>query len=123
IELEEAWDPKYRKLKTPEDFVVSVARGCSLPGRAEQPQVALRSLNQALLTFGQQPFRSGSPAGWADSATAWGNPDALLKRIEWLNALTKLIPAGLEPTELSEQILPQHASLQRELARAESVNQ
>ena len=123
VELDEAWEPRYRKLKSPEDLVVSVARGVQLPGRTEQPQVALRSLNQALKTFGQQPFRAGSPAGWADTAAAWGNPDALLKRIEWLNALTKLVPSGLEPSALHSQLLPPHDLLTTELNRAESVNQ
>lgn len=123
IELEQAWDPQYRKLKSPEDLVVSVARGCMLPGRSEQPQLVLRSLNQALKTFGQTPFNAGSPAGWADTAAAWGNPDAILKRIQWFTALTKLIPAGLDPLQLAQELLPPHDALLTELKRAESEQQ
>lgn len=123
IDLDEAWDPALRKFKTPEDLVVSAARALALPQRAEKPELAIRTLNQALKTFGQEPFSAGSPAGWPDAAVFWGAPDSLLKRIEWFGALARLIPAGLDSLALQPEILPPNDALKRELEGAESAAQ
>jgi uncharacterized protein (DUF1800 family) len=123
VDLDEAWEPAPRKFKTPEELVVSVARACDLPERSENPPLVLQSLNRVLRTFGQRQFYAGSPAGWPDVAASWGNPDAVLKRIEWLSALPRAIPAGLDPLELRDEILPRNATLWREIDGAESVNQ
>lgn len=121
VELDAAWDPMLRKLKTPEELVIST-------GRALRPQLATGSrsataLATALRTFGQAPFTAPSPAGWPDSAEFWGNPDSLLKRIEWAAALAQLLPATLDTLALFESVLPEDAHLRREITRAESNQQ
>ena len=122
IELEEAWDPAYRKLKTAEELIVSVARACNLetgnPGSA-----VTRLLLQAQQILGQVPFTASSPAGWADEADIWGSPDALLKRIDWVHALVQVMPQNLDPLQLYEQVLPAEQNLLQVLQRAESVSQ
>jgi uncharacterized protein (DUF1800 family) len=121
VQLDAAWDASHKKLKTPEELVIST-------GRALRPQLAKggraeAALGTALSAFGQVPFMAPSPAGWPDVAAVWGNPDSLLKRIEWSAALAQLLPASLVALDLYTSVLPEDAHLRREITRAESNQQ
>lgn len=122
VDLNEAWQPEHRKLKTPEDYIVSVARGTGLPGR-QAPDQAWVQLAGTLGTFNQAPFTASSPAGWPDTADHWGSPDALLKRIEWANQMAGNIGERLDPVALQRELLPENPPLAQAISRAESRSQ
>lgn len=80
----EAWAEDARKLKTPDDFVVSALRStATLPN--EQP----RALVGLLGRLGHPPFTPRSPAGFADDAVEWSGADAVWKRIQAAQTLAE----------------------------------
>ena len=97
VESPEAWAPQPAKFKTPHEFIVSALRlnGVeSLPGR--QVQLATNLLGQPI-------FRAPSPAGWPDAAASWAGPDALMKRLEWTQALAGRLQVKTPPDRLAAQ--------------------
>lgn len=87
-----AWQPEARKFKTPDDFLLSALRAFEV---RELPQP--RRVVGLLDRMGQPPFRSRSPAGFADDAAAWSGADALLKRMQVAETLAGMVPRGLAP--------------------------
>lgn len=79
----QAWERAPRKLKTPEEFVVSSARLLSLGDRNIAPKLLANALGAGLGTLGQRLQAPPSPAGWPDRAEDWLGPDAVWKRVEW----------------------------------------
>ena len=120
IGLEDAWQTGNRKFKTTEEFLVSLARA-ALNG--ENSTTLLPLFLRAQQTLGQAPFTASSPAGWPDDSAAWAHPDAILKRVEWVNMLVQQMPPHPDPLALHEEILPGHESTRAELSRAESTTQ
>ena len=55
--------------------------------------------------MGQMPYRPGSPAGWPDTAAAWGGADALYKRIEWSNTVARYAGNRVNPLDLADAVL------------------
>ena len=88
----EAIEPEARKFKTPNDFLVSSLRAA---GVTDLPRAELRATFEQL---GQIPYRAPSPRGWADTASEWAAPDAVLKRAEWAQLVAGLLPAGTDPS-------------------------
>lgn len=88
----EAFEAELRKFKTPNDFLVSSLRAA---GVSDLPRAELRATFEQL---GQIPYRAPSPRGWADTASEWAAPDAVLKRAEWAQLVAGLLPAGTDPT-------------------------
>lgn len=76
IELPEAWAQTGTKLKTPEELVISAARGLGYEADGEPMLASTRYL-------GQTPLNAPSPQGWPDRATDWLGPEAVLGRVEW----------------------------------------
>lgn len=111
-----AWDVGQRKFRTPEEYVIAVGRALGLAGAAAAAVPVLQ-------TFGQEPFSAPSPAGWPDAADFWSGPDALLKRIEWVNVLSHQLPAVHDARLLAAELLPPDPLLQQEVSRAESSQQ
>ena len=74
----EAWSPEQRKLKTPEEFVISSVR---LLGT--DPRRFERGDGLGIGALGQRILAAPSPAGWSDRADDWLGPDAVWKRVEW----------------------------------------
>ncbi|MEM9690828.1 MAG: DUF1800 domain-containing protein [Pseudomonadota bacterium] len=119
IESEEAFAALTPKYKTPNDFVISAFRAFDhVPGDG-------RFVSGALDTMGQTAYRPGSPEGWADTAEAWGGPDALYKRIEWSSAVANYAGSRVDPAELGDAVLGDAFTARTRLAvrRAESVMQ
>jgi uncharacterized protein (DUF1800 family) len=78
VESPESWQPEQRKLKTPEEFVISAVR---VLGGAER--VFERGDGGGIGALGQRVLAPPSPAGWSDRADDWLGPDAVWKRVEW----------------------------------------
>ncbi len=105
IELPHAWSRPFAKFKTPHEFVVSTFRTCDFVPR-EPRQIAA-----PFQLLGQRPYSPGSPAGWPDTADHWDGSDALLKRIEWANALAERLGSRYRALELANQSLGGHLSV------------
>jgi uncharacterized protein (DUF1800 family) len=119
IDLDEAWRPQQRKFKTPDELLVSVSRAVGNPA-AFGPNA--RGVYQALA---QQPFSAPSPAGWSDDTASWSGSDAVMKRLEWANAVSRRMSRGQSPTEFLDAALGPIAgeATRRAVARAESAEQ
>ncbi len=119
VESEAAWSTVFPKYKTPQEFVISTFRAFDrVPDNG-------RFVVGALDLMGQTPFRPGSPAGWPDTADAWGGADALYKRIEWASAIGRLAPPGTSPVAIAETILGPALGdhTKTSISRAESAQQ
>ncbi len=97
IDLPEAWAEPARKVKTPNEFVVSALRATGFAG--EPPR-----LLGALQLLGQAPFAAPSPAGWPDTADQWIGPEAVIRRAEWAQALGQRL-GKREPSEIMQVAL------------------
>jgi uncharacterized protein (DUF1800 family) len=120
VELDEAWDPAHQKLKTAEDYLVSVVR--ALPGVPLSNEV-LTTLSSTLSSFNQTPFSATSPAGWSDDSEHWGAPDALIKRLEFINMVAQAVGPDFDARDIVAAILPPDNRLQTAIRRAESLTQ
>lgn len=112
----EAWLETHSKYKSPHDFVISTLRAFDhVPDNT-------RFVVGALDLMGQTPFRPGSPAGWPDTAEHWGGADALYKRIEWSNTVSRVVGSRINPVDLGDAVLgPAFGDETREaISRAES---
>jgi len=119
VKSKAAWNETFAKYKTPQDYVISAFRAFDrVPDNG-------RFVVGALDLMGQTPFRPGSPAGWPDTAEAWGGADALYKRIEWANSVGRLAGARANPVSVAESVLgPALGEHTRTaISRAESAEQ
>ena len=94
-----AWQKILTKYKSPQDFVISTFRAFN-----HEPDNG-RFVVGALDLMGQTPYRPGSPAGWPDTAGAWGGADALYKRIEWSNTVARYADNRVNPLDLADAVL------------------
>ena len=119
VDLDECWDPQRRKLKTPNELVVSALRGLDLPRLPEKPLLgSLKLLNQ-------YPFTAPSPAGWPDSAEHWGSPNALLQRIDWSTQVGERVGSARQPRALLAHMSSpaDNGALRLSVERAASASQ
>lgn len=119
VDLDEAWGEAPVKFKTPEELLVSAAR-------AVGPQAAFGGTQrQVYQSLAQQPFTAPSPAGWPDTAPSWSGADAVKKRLEWANAVSRRMARGETPLEFLDAALGEIASerTRQAVARAESAEQ
>jgi uncharacterized protein (DUF1800 family) len=119
IDLREAWEQPLAKYKTPVDFIVSSYRGLSLPVDASHGPLAPFEL------LGQRTWQPGSPAGWPDRSADWDGASALLKRLEWADAVggrlgSRRDAAGLAPELLGANLTEATGTA---IARAASAQQ
>ena len=84
LDVEEAWDPAYKKFKTPQEWLISVGRAL---GVDESPR-----LFPMLLTQLRQPmWAPPSPKGYGDTIKEWADPDALMNRAELSRSIAKVV--------------------------------
>jgi uncharacterized protein (DUF1800 family) len=116
IRSEEAWAATFAKYKSPHDFVISTLRAF---GHVPDNR---RFIVGALDLMGQPPYRPGSPAGWPDTAEHWGGADALYKRIEWSNTVSRVVRDRINPVDLGDEVLGDafNAETRKAISRAES---
>jgi uncharacterized protein (DUF1800 family) len=113
---DDSWTIEAQKFKTPRDLVISACRACAIT--KTRP-----SLMKMLAILGQEPFLSGSPAGYSDKSIAWTGANPLMTRIEWANHFAGQVKGA--PIEIAKlalgPILTQHT--QQHIVRAESKRQ
>jgi uncharacterized protein (DUF1800 family) len=99
IACQEAWSNSQSKFKTPQDYVLSVYRGLEIPV-AERADSIL-----PFETLGQRQFSPGSPAGYPDRSDDWDGASALMKRIEFADAMAQALSSPPKVSELGPQLL------------------
>jgi uncharacterized protein (DUF1800 family) len=99
IDSPDAWTEPLAKYKTPSDYIVSTFRGMQIPADAGRAPLAPFEL------LGQRTYAPGSPAGWPDRSADWDGASALMKRIEWADALGQRIGNRRDAMELASQLL------------------
>jgi uncharacterized protein (DUF1800 family) len=104
IETPEAWAQPLSKYKTPDDYVVSAFRGLQLPFGGG------RSLLGPFEALGQRTYSPGSPAGWPDRSADWDGASALIKRIEWADAVGQRVGSRCDAAALAPQLLGDNLS-------------
>jgi uncharacterized protein (DUF1800 family) len=119
IEAREAWLEPLAKYKTPSDYIISAYRGLGLPVEAGHGPLAPFEL------LGQRTWQPGSPAGWPDKSADWDGASALMKRIEWADAVGARLGSRLDALERAPQLLGANLSeaTRTALARASSAAQ
>src|SRR3984957_59555 len=99
LESAKAWHTPLAKYKTPQDYLLSIYRGLQLPVADGPKSIA------AFDVLGQRQFAPGSPAGWADRSDDWDGASALMKRIEFADALAQRLGGTRAVAELGPQLL------------------
>jgi uncharacterized protein (DUF1800 family) len=96
LDAPEAWQPDARKLKSPEEMVVSTARVLQLGARAFE-----RQPDAGASLLGQRVQAAPSPAGWPDAEQEWLGPDAVWKRVEWATRVADRAGAQVDARALA----------------------
>ena len=119
IDSPDAWTQQLAKYKTPSDYIVSSFRGLQIP---------MEKVRAPLATFellGQRNYGPGSPAGWPDRSADWDGGSALMKRIEWADAVGQKLGNYRDAAELAPQLLGETltTATRTAIARAASGSQ
>jgi uncharacterized protein (DUF1800 family) len=99
IDAPEAWLQPLAKYKTPADYVVSSFRGLAVPVDAGHAPLAPFEL------LGQRTWSPGAPAGWPDRSADWDGASALMKRIQWADAVGSRLGNRRDAMQLAPQLL------------------
>ena len=99
IDSPDAWAEPLAKYKTPSDYIVSSYRGLEIPADGGRAPLAPFDL------LGQRPYSPGSPAGWPDRSADWDGASALMKRIEWADAVGQRVGNRRDAAQLAPQLL------------------
>lgn len=104
LHLPEAWTP-LTKLRSPVDFAVAALRALDLPPDKRLP------LRGALQALGQPLWNAPLPNGWPDVAAEWSAPEAVMRRIDWSQALASRAgdqdPASIADAALGPLLRPE----------------
>ena len=82
IDLDEAWDERHTKLRTPQGWLVAVMRAV----RAED---APPQFIQVLQQLRHTPWAPASPKGYGDTRGEWADPDGLMNRAELARSIAQ----------------------------------
>ncbi|HVW68832.1 MAG TPA: DUF1800 domain-containing protein, partial [Steroidobacteraceae bacterium] len=99
LESPDAWAEPLAKFKTPSDYVISSFRGLQIPADAGRNPLAPFEL------LGQRTYAPGSPAGWPDRSADWDGASALMKRIEWADAVGQRLGNRRDALDLAPKLL------------------
>jgi uncharacterized protein (DUF1800 family) len=99
VESPGVWSQPLPKYKTPNDYIISTFRGLQLPAEGGRASLA------AFEVMGQRTYSPGSPAGWPDRSADWDGASALIKRIEWADAVGQRVGSRLDAKDLAPQLL------------------
>jgi uncharacterized protein (DUF1800 family) len=99
IDAREAWLQPLAKYKTPADYVVSSYRGLTVSVEADHAPIAAFEL------LGQRTWSPGAPAGWPDRGADWDGASALMKRIQWADAVGTRLGSRRDALQLAPQLL------------------
>jgi uncharacterized protein (DUF1800 family) len=103
ISLDACWQDPLAKVKTPNDYILSVLRATQL----DAPDLLMVG---AFKTLGQTPFSAASPQGWSDEAKDWIGAEALLQRVDFARKISQGISSGKRPKDLMEETIGPLAS-------------
>lgn len=103
IALPDVWRLPLPKIKTPNDYIISLLR-------AAGTELDNRRLAGAFRTLGQIPFSAPSPAGWSDQGKDWMGGEALLRRIEIAQNLAAALHTRITPDDMLAQTIGPVAS-------------
>ena len=103
ISLPEIWQTPLGKIKTPNDYIISLLR-------AAGEDIGDIRLAGAFRELGQIPFSAPSPAGWSDMGKDWLGGEALLRRIGIAQNLANSLHTRVTPAELLEATIGPVAS-------------
>ncbi|HEV7690813.1 MAG TPA: DUF1800 family protein [Hyphomonadaceae bacterium] len=119
VDMDEAWADQPVKFKQPEELLISVARATGVDSAFGKDQ---RAVYQSLA---QQPFSAPSPAGWPDDTASWSGADAIKKRLEWANSVSRRMSRAMTPNEFLDRALGPiaGAKTRQAVSRAESAEQ
>jgi uncharacterized protein (DUF1800 family) len=93
IDLESAWDPGFRKFRTPQDWLVAVLRAVHASEIPPRLGFVLRELRHPL-------WRPPAPKGFGDTTSEWADPDSLLNRAELSRSVASRVPdTRVDPRE------------------------
>jgi uncharacterized protein (DUF1800 family) len=114
-----AWAQPLAKVKTPEEFLVSILRGLNLR------ELEQYKLVEALSVLGERPFFANSPQGWPDDAGSWAGPDAIKTRLEYASQVANRAGAYVDARQLAPEMLGDIVSQRTKdaVARAASPEQ
>jgi len=87
IRLDAAWDPRYRKFRTPQDWFVALLR-------AVDAEEAGRNFPQILQQLRHPMWAPPSPKGFGDLRREWADSDALMNRAELARTLASRAGRG-----------------------------
>jgi uncharacterized protein (DUF1800 family) len=104
-----AWQP-LGKVKSGQDYALSVLRALGVPERAAPLLLA------AMIRLNQPLWTPPAPIGWPDDAVSWAVPEQLMRRVDWANEL-----AGRAELGLRRPLAEVAGTLLGPLARAETV--
>ena len=99
VESPEGWAQPFAKYKTPNDYIVSAFRGLAQPVQNGRAGIA------SFEVLGQRTYSPGSPAGWPDRSADWDGASALMKRVEWADAVGQRTGAHRNAVELAPTLL------------------
>ena len=99
IEAREAWAQPLAKYKTPSDYIVSSYRGLAMSVDGGHGPLA------PFETLGQRTWQPGSPAGWPDRSADWDGASALMKRLQWADALAARLGSQRDAVQLAPELL------------------
>jgi uncharacterized protein (DUF1800 family) len=119
IDARDAWSEPLAKYKTPADYVVSSFRGLAVPVEADRAPLA------PFEVLGQRTWQPGSPAGWPDRSADWDGASALMKRIQWADAVGARLGNRRDAVQLAPQLLGANltAATRQAVAHAASAAQ
>jgi uncharacterized protein (DUF1800 family) len=100
LDSAEAFAQPLQKFKTPEEYLVSAARGLPASG------MEAANLQRSLANLGQVVYNPPGPNGWPDLEAEWLGADAVWKRLLWANdTAQRAAAAQLQPAALARQLL------------------
>ncbi|MBV6633946.1 MAG: DUF1800 domain-containing protein [Alphaproteobacteria bacterium] len=98
VDLPEVWADPLPKVRSPNDFVIALARAANVP-------VPDQDLLKGMRDFGQPVWSAPSPAGWPDTAQAWLAPESLMRRVDAARSVAQAIPNSIEPMAFLEDTI------------------
>lgn len=98
VALPEAWEPPLTKLRSPQDYLISVLRAVEAPGDSAGRAFAMTQF------LGQSWWSPPAPIGFPDTAAAWASPEMMVRRIDVANGLSAR-GAGRDAGDLAAAVL------------------